>query len=134
MIDLVNQMRRPNATGAPRSDFGSLLQAVDFFLTMSRFFCKLHHDMNRVNVFAIHRCINEGYGLVRIFTEKIRISPRKLWRVCLFGNKNRLNKDCLLSFLRNGNLSHRQSCRRPNTTVYVGSRLEINPSVHRSHR
>ena len=40
--------------------------------------------MNRVNqnVFAIHRCINEGYGLIRIFTEKIRISPRKLWRVC----------------------------------------------------
>ena len=39
--------------------------------------------MNRVNVFAIHRCINEGYGLVRIFTEKIRISPTKLWRVCV---------------------------------------------------
>ena len=38
--------------------------------------------MNRVNVFAIHRCINEGYGLIRIFTEKIRISPTKLWRVC----------------------------------------------------
>ena len=37
--------------------------------------------MNRVNVFAIHRCINEGYGLIRIFTEKIRISPTKLWRV-----------------------------------------------------
>ena len=39
--------------------------------------------MNRVNVFAIHRCINEGYGLIRIFTEKIRISPTKLWRVCV---------------------------------------------------
>ena len=38
--------------------------------------------MNRVNVFAIHRCINEGYGLIQIFTEKIRISPTKLWRVC----------------------------------------------------
>ena len=38
--------------------------------------------MNRVNVFAIHRCINEGYELIRIFTEKIRISPTKLWRVC----------------------------------------------------
>ena len=38
--------------------------------------------MNRVNVFAIHRCINEGYGLIRIFTEKIRISPTKLWHVC----------------------------------------------------
>ena len=37
--------------------------------------------MNRVNVFAIHRCINEGYGLIRIFTEKIRISSTKLWRV-----------------------------------------------------
>ena len=39
--------------------------------------------MNRGNVFAIHRCINEGYGLIRIFTEKIRISPTKLWRVCI---------------------------------------------------
>ena len=38
--------------------------------------------MNRVNVFAIHRCINEGYGLIQIFTEKIRISPTKLWHVC----------------------------------------------------
>ena len=38
--------------------------------------------MNRVNVFAIHGCINEGYGLIRIFREKIRISPTKLWRVC----------------------------------------------------
>ena len=43
--------------------------------------------MNRVNIFAIHRCINEGYGLIRIFTENIRISPTKLWRVwlCLNG-------------------------------------------------
>ena len=38
--------------------------------------------MKRVNVFAINRCINEGYGLIRIFTEKIRISPTELWRVC----------------------------------------------------
>ena len=49
---------------------------------MSRLFGKLHRDMNLVNVFAIHRCINEGYGLIQIFTEKIRISPMKLWRVC----------------------------------------------------
>ena len=25
----------------------------------------------------------EGYGLIRIFTEKIRISPTKLWGVCV---------------------------------------------------
>ena len=25
----------------------------------------------------------EGYGLIQIFTEQIRISPTKLWRVCL---------------------------------------------------
>ena len=37
--------------------------------------------MNRVNVFAIHWCIYEGYGLIRVFTENIRISPTKLWRV-----------------------------------------------------
>ena len=48
------------------------------FYTMSHFFCKLHRDMNRVNVFAIHRCINEGYGLIPIFTEKIRISPHDI--------------------------------------------------------
>ena len=41
--------------------------------------------MNRVNVFAIHRrCINEGYGLIQVFTENIRISPTKLWRVCCY--------------------------------------------------
>ena len=45
-------------------------------------FCKLHRDMNRVNVFTIHRCINEGYGLIQLFTDEIRISPTKLWRVC----------------------------------------------------
>ena len=40
--------------------------------------------MNRVNVFEIHRCIDyEGYGLIQIFTEKIPISPTKLWRVCM---------------------------------------------------
>ena len=32
--------------------------------------------MNRVNVFAIHRCINEGYGLIQIFTEKYGFPPR----------------------------------------------------------
>ena len=48
---------------------------------MSRLVGKLHRDMNRVNVFAINRCINEGYGLIRIFIEKIRISLTKLWRV-----------------------------------------------------
>ena len=48
---------------------------------MSRFCLQTALDMNRVNVFAIHRCINEGYGLIQIFTEKIRISPTKLWRV-----------------------------------------------------
>ena len=39
--------------------------------------------MNRVKIFAIHRCINEGYGLIQVFTEKIRISPTKLWHVCI---------------------------------------------------
>ena len=51
---------------------------------MSRFFGKLHRDMNRVNVFAINRCINEGYGLIRIFIEQIQISLTKLWRVWTF--------------------------------------------------
>ena len=53
---------------------------------MSRFFGKLHRDMNRVNVFAINRCINEGYGLIRIFIEQIRISLTKLWRVWVYIN------------------------------------------------
>ena len=48
---------------------------------MSNLFVKLHRDMNHVYMLAIHRCINEGYGLIQIFTEKIRISPTKLWRV-----------------------------------------------------
>ena len=39
--------------------------------------------MNCMNGFAIHRCINEGYGLIQIYAEKIRISPTKLWRVCI---------------------------------------------------
>ena len=76
----VNQRRRPNPTVAPCD----LKLRFWFFAAMSRFFCKLvWYGMNRVNVFAIHRCINEGYGLLRIFTEKIRISPTKLWRVCM---------------------------------------------------
>ena len=29
---------------------------------------------------------NEGYGFIQIFTEKIRISPTKLWRVCVMQN------------------------------------------------
>ena len=48
--------------------------------------------MNRVNVFAIHRCINEGYGLIQIFTEKIRISPTKLWRVCKISPRESTDK------------------------------------------
>ena len=76
---VVNQRRRPNPTVAPCD----LKLRCWFFAAMSRFFCKLvWYGMNRVNVFAIHRCINEGYGLIWIFTEKIRISPTKLWRVC----------------------------------------------------
>ena len=34
--------------------------------------------MNRVNVFAIHLCINEGYGLIRIFTEKNTDFPHEI--------------------------------------------------------
>ena len=34
--------------------------------------------MKRVNVFAIHRCINEGYGLVRIITEKNTDFPHEI--------------------------------------------------------
>ena len=79
---VVNQRRRPNPTVAPCD----IKLRFWFFAAMSRFFGKLvWYGMNRVNVFAIHRCINEGYGLIRIFTEKIRISPTKLWRVCWGG-------------------------------------------------
>ena len=80
-IDLFNQRRRPNTTVAQREvklRFWFLLLAVNFDYTRSRFFCKLHRDMNCMNGFAIHRCINEGYGLIQIYTEKIRISPTKL--------------------------------------------------------
>ena len=50
--------------------------------TQFRNFCKLHCDTNRVKNVAIHQCIDEWYGLIQIFTEKIRIPPKKLWRVC----------------------------------------------------
>ena len=40
---------------------------------MSQFVCKLRRDTNRVKNVAIHRCIDDGYGLIQIFTEKIRI-------------------------------------------------------------
>ena len=87
-IDLVNQRRRPNPTVAPREikfRFSLFSAGCRFLLhNVEIFFCKLHRDMNRVNIFAIHRCINEGYGLIRIFSEKIRISPTKLWHVCLW--------------------------------------------------
>ena len=84
MIDLVNQRRRPNPTVAPREvklRFWFFAAGCRLLLHNVAFFCKLHRDMNRENVFAIHRCINEGYGLIQIFTEQIRISPTKLWRV-----------------------------------------------------
>ena len=80
-IDLINQRRRPNPIVAPRevsSGVGSLLLVVDFYYTMSRFFGKLHRDMNLVNVFAIHRCINEGYRSIQIFIEQIRITPHEI--------------------------------------------------------
>ena len=83
-IDLVNQRRMPNQTVAPRQvklRFWFFVAGGRFVLHNVAIFCKLHRDMNRMNVFAIHRCINEGYGLRQIFTEKIRISPTKLWRV-----------------------------------------------------
>ena len=77
--------RRPNPTVAPREvklRFWFFAAGCRFLLhNVAIFFRKLHHEMNRVNVFAIHRCINEGYGLIQIFTEKIRISPTKLWHV-----------------------------------------------------
>ena len=41
-----------NPTVAPREmklRFWYLLLCVDFYYTMSRFFCKLHRDVNRVN-------------------------------------------------------------------------------------
>ena len=41
-----------------------------------------------MNVFAIHGWINEGYGLIQIYTEKIRISPTKLCRVCAVHLRN----------------------------------------------
>ena len=53
--------------------------------------------MNRVNVFKIHRCTNDGYGLIQIFTEKIRISPTKLWRVCNLNGDNGGHSDGRLS-------------------------------------
>ena len=90
-IDLVNQRRRPTPTVAPREvklRFWFFAAGCRFLLhNVTIFFGKPYRDMNRVNVFAIHRCINEGYGLIQIFTEKIRISPTKLWRVCWFSSR-----------------------------------------------
>ena len=45
---------------------------------MSQFFCKLRRDTNPVKNVAIHRCIDDGYGLIQIFTEKIRIPPQEI--------------------------------------------------------
>ena len=42
---------------------------------------------------AIHQCIDEGYGLIKIFTEKIRIPSRKLWRVCNHIILKQINQD-----------------------------------------
>ena len=71
MIDLVNQWRSPNPTVAAGCRF--LLHNVAIFLqTASRY--------ERFRDTSMHK--NEGYGLIQIFTEKIRISPTKLWRVC----------------------------------------------------
>ena len=44
---------------------------------MSRFFCKLHRETNRVKNVAIHRCIDEGYGLID-FHGKNTDSPHEI--------------------------------------------------------
>ena len=74
------QRRRPNPTVAPRE----VKLRCWFFVAGGRFllhnvaiFCKLHR------VFAIHRCINEGYGLRQIFTEQNTDFPHEIV-ACLY--------------------------------------------------
>ena len=92
-FDLVNQRRGPNPTVAPRdlklrfrrdrllrfpfsgsteSLLSGCLRSVAIFLqTASRYYSRE----------KCLRYINDGYGLIQIFTEKLRIPPTKLWHV-----------------------------------------------------
>ena len=57
---------------------GNLCQWLSIFITQCRDFCKLSRDTNRVKSVSIHRSIDEGYSLIQISTEKIRIPATKL--------------------------------------------------------
>ena len=80
-IDLVNQ-RRPNPTVAPRDvklRFLFFAAGCRFILQNVAIFLQTASRYERFRDTSMHK--KEGYGLIQIFTEKIRISPTKLWRV-----------------------------------------------------
>ena len=80
-IDLVNQ-RRPNPTVAPRDvklRFWFFAAGCRFILQNVAIFLQTASRYERFRDTSMHK--KEGYGLIQIFTEKIRISPTKLWRV-----------------------------------------------------
>ena len=79
---LVNQ-RRPNPTVAPRDvklRFWFFAAGCRFILQNVAIFLQNASRYERFRDTSMHK--KEGYGLIQIFTKKIRISPTKLWRVC----------------------------------------------------
>ena len=80
-IDLVNQ-RRPNPTVAPRDvkpRFCVFAAGCRFILKNVAIFLQTALRYERFRDTSMHK--KEGYGLIQILTEKIRISPTKLWHV-----------------------------------------------------
>ena len=80
-IDLVNQ-RRPNPTVAPRDvklRFWFFAAGCRFILQNVAIFLQTASRYERFRDTSMHK--KEGYGLIQIFIEKIRISPTKLWHV-----------------------------------------------------
>ena len=78
---LVNQ-RRPNPTVAPRDvklRFWFFAAGCRFILQNVAIFVQTASRYERFRDTSMHK--KEGYGLIQIFTKKIRISPTKLWRV-----------------------------------------------------
>ena len=74
--------------------------------------------MNRVNIFPIHRCINEGYGLIQMFTEKNTDFPHEIVACLTMSLCNvNLHRTLLhLSELAHINFKHRNQVPRQHLT------------------
>ena len=93
-IDLVNERCRPNPTVAPRevkAPFLVLCCWLSIFISVA-IFLQTASPYHRVNVFAIHRCINEGYGFDTDFHGKNTDFPQEIMACLIWWQKESHNR------------------------------------------